>query len=157
MLAIDNYCNIRHHCHHQHQQRHLLDELQYQSEHLNGVDWTWMNLVPRLLVLLAWNRVLWLIKLMSRGPYHGPYGLYFGCLLGIYGFTFWADWNLNIIHFRHALAWSHNQVRLANQNQDFSCTGNSHVSLPFLLFDQHMLRCMLRRVTSFVTTVVTMF
>jgi len=83
-----------------------------------------MNLAPRLLVLLAWNWVLWLIKLMSRGPYG---------LLGIYGFTFWADWNLNIIHFRHAPAWSHNQVRLANQNQDFSCTGNSHVSLPFFI------------------------
>ena len=62
-----------------------------------------------------------------------PYGLYLGCLLGIYGFTFWADWNLNIIHFRHAPAWSHNQVLLANQNQDFSCTGNSHVLLPFFI------------------------
>ena len=36
-LAIDNCCNIRHHCHYQ-QQRHQLDELQYQSEHLNGVN-----------------------------------------------------------------------------------------------------------------------
>ena len=52
MLAIDNCCNIRHHCHCQIQlERHQLDELQYQNEHLNEVDWTWMNLGPRLLAL----------------------------------------------------------------------------------------------------------
>ena len=80
----------------------------------------------------------------------------FGCLLGIYRFTFWEDWNLNIIHFRRALAWSHSQVLLANQNQDFSCRDNSHALLPFYYLT-NICYGVCYDVWHIVTTVVTMF